>query len=66
MASDTVGVGQRPYGGAAQRAIAKVPQVTLAFWLIKIVATTLGETGGDWVQLSATGSTNRWPTVGCK
>lgn len=25
----------------------KVPQVTLAFWLIKIAATTLGETGGD-------------------
>jgi hypothetical protein len=27
-------------------AIAKVPAVTLAFWLIKILATTLGETGG--------------------
>jgi uncharacterized membrane-anchored protein len=25
----------------------KVPQVTFAFWLIKIAATTLGETGGD-------------------
>ena len=25
----------------------KVPQVTFAFWLIKICATTLGETGGD-------------------
>ena len=30
----------------------KVPQVTLAFWIIKICATTLGETGGD--QLSMT------------
>ena len=25
----------------------KVPEVTLAFWVIKIAATTLGETGGD-------------------
>jgi hypothetical protein len=25
----------------------KVPEVTLGFWIIKILATTLGETGGD-------------------
>jgi uncharacterized membrane-anchored protein len=25
----------------------KVPHVTLAFWIVKILATTLGETGGD-------------------
>ena len=25
----------------------KVPQITFAFWVIKILATTLGETGGD-------------------
>ena len=25
----------------------KVPAVTLGFWIIKILATTLGETGGD-------------------
>ncbi|HZR37134.1 MAG TPA: hypothetical protein VFA75_17320 [Nevskia sp.] len=31
---------------------AKVPQVTLGFWLIKIVATTLGETGGDAASMS--------------
>jgi len=35
-----------------QRAIAKVPEVTLIFWLIKIAATTLGETGGDAVSMS--------------
>jgi uncharacterized membrane-anchored protein len=29
-----------------------VPEVTLAFWLIKIAATTLGETGGDAVTMS--------------
>ena len=27
----------------------KVPEVTLAFWIIKIAATTPGETGGDTV-----------------
>jgi uncharacterized membrane-anchored protein len=31
---------------------AKVPQVTLTFWIIKIAATTLGETGGDAVTMS--------------
>jgi uncharacterized membrane-anchored protein len=30
----------------------KVPAVTLAFWIIKILATTLGETGGDAVSMS--------------
>src|ERR1700680_2048359 len=30
----------------------KVPEVTLYFWIIKILATTLGETGGDAVTMS--------------
>jgi uncharacterized membrane-anchored protein len=30
----------------------KVPEVTLGFWVIKIFATTLGETGGDFVTMS--------------
>jgi uncharacterized membrane-anchored protein len=30
----------------------KVPEVTLVFWLIKIAATTLGETGGDTVTMT--------------
>ncbi len=30
----------------------KVPEITLAFWIIKILATTLGETGGDAVSMS--------------
>lgn len=30
----------------------KVPQVTFVFWVIKILATTLGETGGDAVSMS--------------
>ena len=32
--------------------VAKVPQVTFVFWIIKILATTLGETGGDAVTMS--------------
>jgi uncharacterized membrane-anchored protein len=30
----------------------KVPQVTLAFWIIKLLATTVGETGGDAVSMT--------------
>jgi len=32
--------------------LSKVPEVTLTFWIIKIAATTLGETGGDAVSMS--------------
>src|ERR1700733_9480738 len=32
--------------------LSKVPEVTLLFWVIKIAATTLGETGGDAVSMS--------------
>ena len=32
--------------------LAKVPAVTLGFWLIKVLATTLGETGGDTVSMT--------------
>jgi uncharacterized membrane-anchored protein len=31
--------------------LSKVPQLTLAFWIIKILATTLGETGGDALSM---------------
>jgi uncharacterized membrane-anchored protein len=37
---------------AVGKALTKVPEVTLAFWIIKIAATTLGETGGDAVTMS--------------
>ena len=33
-------------------AFSKVPEITLMFWIIKIAATTLGETGGDAVSMS--------------
>ncbi|MDB5417599.1 MAG: hypothetical protein JWP50_1018 [Phenylobacterium sp.] len=35
-----------------ERAASKVPAVTLGFWVIKVLATTLGETGGDTVSMS--------------
>src|SRR5947208_16634441 len=37
--------------------VAKVPRVTLVFWIIKILATTLGETAGDAVTMSWLGET---------
>lgn len=37
---------------STQDALSKVPEVTLLFWIIKIAATTLGETGGDAVSMS--------------
>jgi uncharacterized membrane-anchored protein len=36
----------------AERTLSKVPEVTLGFWIIKILATTLGETGGDTVTMT--------------
>lgn len=37
---------------STQKTLSKVPEVTLIFWIIKIAATTLGETGGDAVSMS--------------
>ena len=36
----------------AERSLSKVPEVTLVFWIIKVAATTLGETAGDAVSMS--------------
>ena len=41
----------------ARETLTKVPAVTLGFWIIKILATTLGETGGDSVSMSWFGET---------
>jgi uncharacterized membrane-anchored protein len=35
-----------------KNALSKIPEVTLAFWIVKICATTLGETAGDAVSMS--------------
>ena len=37
---------------SANSTLSKVPEVTLIFWILKIAATTLGETGGDAVSMS--------------
>jgi uncharacterized membrane-anchored protein len=41
--------------------LTKVPAVTLGFWIIKILATTLGETGGDTVTMSWLGEESANP-----
>src|ERR1700687_1578543 len=35
-----------------KQVMSKVPAVTLGFWVVKIIATTLGETGGDAVSMT--------------
>ncbi|MGC1187483.1 MAG: hypothetical protein WA871_08825 [Candidatus Acidiferrales bacterium] len=37
---------------AAKAIWSKVPQITLAFWIVKILATTVGETGGDALSMT--------------
>jgi len=39
-------------GSVVDQALSKVPEVTLGFWVIKIAATTLGETGGDTLTMT--------------
>jgi uncharacterized membrane-anchored protein len=41
--------------------LSKVPAVTLGFWIVKILATTLGETGGDTVTMTWLGETTPHP-----
>jgi uncharacterized membrane-anchored protein len=41
-----------PMNSTRPEVFSKVPEVTLGFWIIKILATTLGETGGDAVSMS--------------
>jgi uncharacterized membrane-anchored protein len=48
-------------GDLAREALTKVPAVTLGFWIIKILATTLGETGGDSVTMAWLGETTPHP-----
>src|SRR5512135_475496 len=37
---------------SAMERVSKVPAVTLSFWAVKVLATTLGETGGDAISMS--------------
>ena len=47
-----------------ETALSKVPAVTLGFWIVKILATTLGETGGDTVTMTWLGETTPNPVPG--
>ena len=47
-----------------QEALTKVPAVTLGFWIIKVLATTLGETGGDTLTMTWLGETNENAVTG--
>lgn len=40
------------YEGLRRGTLTKLPEVTLLFWILKIAATTLGETGGDTVTMT--------------
>jgi len=51
MINDTATL-STPKADPAEEILSKVPEVTLVFWIIKILATTLGETGGDAVSMS--------------
>ena len=48
----------------SEAVVSKVPAVTLGFWIIKILATTLGETGGDTVTMTWLGETTENPVPG--
>src|SRR5213082_3456031 len=48
-------------GEPARDILSKVPAVTLGFWIVKILATTLGETGGDTVTMTWLGETTDHP-----
>jgi uncharacterized membrane-anchored protein len=39
--------------GATSSALNKVPEITLAFWIVKIMSTTVGETGADFLAVNA-------------
>jgi len=50
-----------PASSTTAEVLSKVPAVTLGFWVIKILATTLGETGGDTVTMDWLGETTPHP-----
>ncbi len=47
-----MGVSVRAEGSASSISWSKVPRVILAFWIVKILATTVGETGGDALSMT--------------
>lgn len=49
---DRSGLEIRETSRCSDPVLSKVPEVTLAFWVIKVAATTLGETGGDSLSMT--------------
>ena len=43
---------EQPRGSVLHEALSKAPQATLMFWIVKICATTVGETGGDALSMT--------------
>nr|WP_216894406.1 hypothetical protein [Nocardia alni] len=39
-----------PEVGTTRRMLSKVPEVTMWFWVIKVLCTTVGETFADWIN----------------
>jgi uncharacterized membrane-anchored protein len=52
MANQKMNAFQRSDEHNGGNLVSKVPHVTLAFWIIKICATTVGETGGDALSMT--------------
>ena len=52
LQNDSLAVGQRGRSFLVD-GLSKVPEITIGFWIIKIIATTLGEVGGNAVTLTA-------------
>lgn len=52
MTTQTAGTLARNTMQNEDNILSKVPEVTLGFWVVKVLATTLGETGGDSVTMS--------------
>jgi uncharacterized membrane-anchored protein len=51
MSDPTRAAAPRDYAADVKYVASKVPQVTIAFWIVKIFATTVGETGGDALSM---------------
>ncbi len=50
--ASALGASDVPHSAGQDAASSKVPALTLGFWIVKVLATTLGETGGDALSMS--------------
>ncbi len=52
VGSTTAGASLSPVRSAARQMLSKVPEVTIYFWLIKVLCTTVGETAADFLNVN--------------